>query len=114
MMESLSRHVYDPDDSETLLSAFLVLPGMENGKGYIDSNMMHELLSTRGKTAAEGFREREMGDFLEYAKDKESADSSRIYYEDYVAKLNADIEKHLEHLYQDARGSGGPRVAGVS
>ena len=55
-----------------------------------------------------------------YAKDKDSSDSSRIYYEasfveacngpvsiglgskfeDYVAKLNADIEKHLESLYQ--------------
>eukprot|EP00446_Apocalathium_sp_SHHI-4_P016608 CAMPEP_0177218840 /NCGR_PEP_ID=MMETSP0367-20130122/36033_1 /TAXON_ID=447022 ORGANISM="Scrippsiella hangoei-like, Strain SHHI-4" /NCGR_SAMPLE_ID=MMETSP0367 /ASSEMBLY_ACC=CAM_ASM_000362 /LENGTH=204 /DNA_ID=CAMNT_0018668505 /DNA_START=65 /DNA_END=680 /DNA_ORIENTATION=+ len=100
MLRDLMDRVYDPDDSETLLAAFRVLD--PEGKGYIESNLMHEHLSTRGGKAADGFREREMGDFLEYAKDKESADSSKIYYEDYVAKLTADIEKHLEHLYQDA------------
>mmetsp|Transcript_38382 Transcript_38382/g.108561 ORF Transcript_38382/g.108561 Transcript_38382/m.108561 type:complete len:193 (-) Transcript_38382:69-647(-) len=112
MLRDLSDHVYDPDDSETLLAAFRVLD--PEGRGYIDSNLMHEHLSTRGGKAADGFREREMSDFLEYAKDKESADSSRIYYEDYVAKLNADIEKHLEHLYQDARGSTGAKGTGAA
>mmetsp|Transcript_161417 Transcript_161417/g.286296 ORF Transcript_161417/g.286296 Transcript_161417/m.286296 type:complete len:189 (-) Transcript_161417:61-627(-) len=105
ILRCLSDHLYDPDDSETLLAAFRVLD--PEGRGYIDSNLMHEHLSTRGGKAADGFREREMSDFLEYAKDKESADSSRIYYEDYVAKLTADVEKHIENLYQDARGGGG-------
>merc|ERR1712048_858553 len=112
MLRDLSDHEYDPDDSETLLAAFRVLD--PEGRGYIDSNLMHEHLSTRGGKAADGFREREMSEFLKYSKDKESSDSSRIYYEDYVAKLNSDIEKHLEHLYQDARGSGGPRGGGIS
>ncbi|CAE7532631.1 Efcab2 [Symbiodinium natans] len=104
MLRYLSDHTYDPDDSETLLAAFRVLD--PQGHGYIDSNLMHEWLSTKGGKAADFFKERETSDFLEYAKDKESSDSSRIYYEDYVAKLNADIEKHLENLYQVARGSG--------
>merc|ERR1719215_726259 len=108
MLRDLADRRYDPDDSETLLAAFRVLD--PEGRGYIDANLMHEHLSTRGGKAADGFREREMSEFLDYSKDKESADSSKIYYEDYVAKLTADIEKHLEHLYQDARGaSGGPR-----
>merc|ERR1712147_493124 len=89
MLRCLIEHEYDPDDSETLLAAFRVLDPEPppHGRGYIDSNVMHEYLSQRGGKAADGFREREMSDFLEYAKDKESADSSRIYYEDYVAKL---------------------------
>eukprot|EP00747_Dinoflagellata_sp_TGD_P166925 gnl/TRDRNA2_/TRDRNA2_190503_c0_seq1.p1 gnl/TRDRNA2_/TRDRNA2_190503_c0~~gnl/TRDRNA2_/TRDRNA2_190503_c0_seq1.p1 ORF type:complete len:213 (+),score=58.49 gnl/TRDRNA2_/TRDRNA2_190503_c0_seq1:39-641(+) len=104
ILRCLSEHEYDQDDSETLLAAFRVLD--PEGRGYIDSNLMHEHLSTRGGKAKDGFREREMSDFLEYAKDKESGDSSRIYYEDYVAKLTADVEKHLDTLYQDARGTG--------
>eukprot|EP00438_Fugacium_kawagutii_P036072 Skav208493 [mRNA] locus=scaffold87:187028:193385:- [translate_table: standard] len=107
MLRCLSDHTYDPDDSETLLAAFRVLD--PQGHGYIDSNLMHEWLSTKGGKASDFFKERETSDFLEYAKDKDSSDSSRIYYEDYVAKLNADIEKHLESLYQAARGSGGGR-----
>eukprot|EP00435_Cladocopium_sp_Y103_P045726 s1007_g13.t1 len=103
MLRCLSDHTYDPDDSETLLAAFRVLD--PQGHGYIDSNLMHEWLSTKGGKASDFFKERETSDFLEYAKDKDSSDSSRIYYEDYVAKLNADIEKHLENLYQAARGS---------
>mmetsp|Transcript_23008 Transcript_23008/g.66704 ORF Transcript_23008/g.66704 Transcript_23008/m.66704 type:complete len:195 (+) Transcript_23008:104-688(+) len=105
MLKNLMERVYDPDDSETLLAAFRVLD--PEGRGYIDANLMHEHLSMRGGKAADGFREREMSEFLEYAKDKETTDSSRIYYEDYVAKLTADVERHLEVLYQDARGSVG-------
>ncbi|CAJ1387891.1 unnamed protein product [Effrenium voratum] len=103
MLRCLSEHTYDPDDSETLLAAFRVLD--PQGLGYIDSNLMHEWLSTKGGKAMDFFKERETSDFLEYAKDKDSSDSSRIYYEDCVAKLNDDIEKHLESLYQAARGS---------
>merc|ERR1719401_487559 len=91
------------DDSETLLAAFRVLD--PSGSGFIDANVMHEHLSTRGGRQADGFREKEMTDFIEYAKDKDSPDSTKIYYEDYVAKLNDSIEKHIEHLYRDARGS---------
>eukprot|EP00812_Abedinium_dasypus_P007405 NODE_1942_length_1030_cov_229.762051.p1 GENE.NODE_1942_length_1030_cov_229.762051~~NODE_1942_length_1030_cov_229.762051.p1 ORF type:complete len:189 (-),score=60.98 NODE_1942_length_1030_cov_229.762051:298-864(-) len=97
----LSEHIYDPDDAETLLAAFRVLD--PEGRGYIDQNLLHEHLSTRGGKSVDGFREKEIQDFTEYAKDKDTTDSSRIYYEDYVAKLTADVEKHLESLYQDAR-----------
>merc|ERR1712151_1277191 len=99
ILRCLKEREYDPDDSEQLLAAFRVLD--PDNRGYIDSNLMHQHLSTRGGKAADGFRERDMTDFLEYAKDKESTDTSKIYYEDYVAKLTADIEKHIENLYQD-------------
>jgi len=102
MQRCLLEHEYDADDPEMLLAAFRVLD--PEGRGYIDANLMHEHLSTRGGKASDGFREREMSEFLDYAKDKESADSNRIYYEDYVAKLTEDVEKHLENIYKDARG----------
>lgn len=105
MLRNMMDRAYDPDDSETILAAFRVLD--PEGRGYIDASVMQEHLSTRGGKAADGFKGKEMDDFLGYARDKEGVDSGRIYYEDYVAKLNADIETHLEHLYQDARGSGG-------
>eukprot|EP00927_Polykrikos_kofoidii_P083567 TRINITY_DN8591_c0_g1_i1.p1 TRINITY_DN8591_c0_g1~~TRINITY_DN8591_c0_g1_i1.p1 ORF type:complete len:188 (+),score=42.02 TRINITY_DN8591_c0_g1_i1:73-636(+) len=102
IMRCLMEHEYDPDDSETLLACFRVLD--PEGRGYIDSSLMNDYLSTRGGKAVDGFRERDMHDFMEAAKDKESADS-RIYYEDYVAKLTNDVERHLDNLFQDARGS---------
>lgn len=111
ILRCLQEHEYDPEDSETLLAAFRVLD--PDGRGYIDSHVMHEHLSQRGgKVACDGFRERDMSDFLEYAKDKESADSSRIYYEDYVAKLTHDVEKHIEERYKEARD--GPKGAGFA
>ncbi|CAE7756574.1 Efcab2, partial [Symbiodinium pilosum] len=62
MLRYLSDHTYDPDDSETLLAAFRVLD--PQGHGYIDSNLMHEWLSTKGGKAADFFKERETSDFL--------------------------------------------------
>eukprot|EP00928_Gymnodinium_smaydae_P051709 TRINITY_DN35315_c0_g1_i1.p1 TRINITY_DN35315_c0_g1~~TRINITY_DN35315_c0_g1_i1.p1 ORF type:complete len:186 (-),score=46.88 TRINITY_DN35315_c0_g1_i1:74-631(-) len=93
---------HDPADSETLLACFRVLD--QEKRGFIHSDVLHEHLSTTRGKAADGFRERDMSDFLEYAKDKESADSSRIYYEDYVAKLTSDVERHIENLYGDRSG----------
>lgn len=105
MLRCLMDHEYDPDDSETLLAAFRVLD--PEGRGWIDANQMREYLAS----GSVGFREKEMSEFLEFAKDKESADSTRIYYEDYVAKLTSFVDKHIEGLYQDARnpGAGGGR-----
>jgi len=101
MLRCLMEHEYDPDDSETMLAAFRVLD--PEGRGWIDANQMREYLSS----GAVGFREKEMSEFLEFAKDKECADSSRIFYEDYVAKLTAFVDKHIESLYQDARNQAG-------
>eukprot|EP00929_Paragymnodinium_shiwhaense_P025025 TRINITY_DN15234_c0_g1_i1.p2 TRINITY_DN15234_c0_g1~~TRINITY_DN15234_c0_g1_i1.p2 ORF type:complete len:190 (-),score=66.86 TRINITY_DN15234_c0_g1_i1:258-827(-) len=106
MLRCLVEHEFNPDDAETLLACFRVLD--KENRGYIDAATMHTYLSERGGKAIDGFRERDMSDFLEYAKDKESADSSRIYYEDYVAKLTADVEKHLSNIFEDARGGGKP------
>jgi len=88
---------YPYDDSETLIAAFRVLD--PDQKGYIDYNQMRDYLTT-GTVA---FREKELADFQEFAKDKESADSSKIYYEDYVAKLTSFVENHIENLYSDIR-----------
>lgn len=103
ILRCLLEHEHDPDDAEKLLTAFRVLD--PENRGFIDSNLLHEHLSMRGGKAADGFRERDMDEFFDYAKEKDSADSSRIYYEDYVAKLTSDVERHIENLYQDARGS---------
>jgi Ca2+-binding EF-hand superfamily protein len=97
MLRCLMEHSYDPDDSETLLAAFRVLD--PDGKGWIDANQMRDYL----QSGTVGFREKELVEFLEFAKDRESADSTRIYYEDYVAKLSKYVEEHIENLYQDAR-----------
>jgi len=99
MLRSLHEHTYDPDDAETLLAAFRVLD--PDNRGWLDGNQMREFLSS----GTVGFREKEMSEFLEFAKDKESADATRIYYEDYVAKLTSCVEKHIESLYQDARNT---------
>jgi Ca2+-binding EF-hand superfamily protein len=88
---------YQHDDSETLLAAFRVLdPDL---KGYIEANQMRDYL----QSGTVGFREKELSEFLDFAKDKESADSTRIYYEDYVAKLSKFVEEHIENLYHDIR-----------
>lgn len=102
MLTFLLEKRYNHDDAETLLAAFHVLDP-EPRRGYIDQTQLHEYLSTRGGKAADGFREKEMNEFLDYAKDKESADSSRIYYEDYIAKLIGDVQRHIEKTYQEAR-----------
>jgi len=97
MLRCLMEHEYDPDDSETLLAAFRVFD--PEGRGWLEANQMREYLSS----GPVGFREKELTEFLEFSKDKDSADSTRIYYEDYVAKLTAGVDRHIESLYQDAR-----------
>lgn len=101
MLRSLHEHEYDPDDSETLLAAFRVLD--PEGRGWLDANQMREYLAS----GPVGFREKEMSEFLDFAKDKESTDTTKIYYEDYVAKLTSFVDKHIESLYQDARNPDG-------
>ncbi|KAF4655008.1 hypothetical protein FOL47_009638 [Perkinsus chesapeaki] len=66
----LKDHEYDPDDSETLLEAFHVLD--PERKGWVDCNEMRDYLGS-GHT---GFREKEMSEFIEFARDREEDDQN--------------------------------------
>lgn len=69
---------WDPDSGDVLLQAFRTIDA-EN-TGFISSELMEELLTTRGTP----FRPKELEDFLKVAKDPETGN---IFYEDYVALL---------------------------
>jgi len=99
MLRCLMDHEYDPDDAETLLGAFRVLD--PDKKGWIDTEVMRKYLTD----GMNGFKEKDMSEFLEFSKDKETGESSRIYYEDYVAKLTGYVDRHIESLYHDARSA---------
>ena len=55
---------------------------------------MKELLTTKGIA----FRAREYDQFESFALDKSE---TKIYYEDYVAKIIAENERHKEYLLKD-------------
>ena len=55
---------------------------------------MRELLTTKGIP----FRKEEIDSFTKYAMDKTG---EYVEYEDYVAKLVEENERHLEYLLQD-------------
>ncbi|RLN43896.1 hypothetical protein BBJ28_00013971 [Nothophytophthora sp. Chile5] len=54
MLEVLYTNEYEPDSDETLLAAFRVIDTEK--KGYIEAEVMRELLTTKGTP----FREKEM------------------------------------------------------
>ena len=83
MLEVLYTNEYQPDTDETLLVAFKVLD--QEKKGYIEADVMRELLITKGTP----FREKELEAFMNVAKDSETG---RIYYEDYIALLTQRTE----------------------
>eukprot|EP00386_Alphamonas_edax_P001831 GDKI01005518.1.p1 GENE.GDKI01005518.1~~GDKI01005518.1.p1 ORF type:complete len:181 (-),score=47.16 GDKI01005518.1:100-642(-) len=103
MLKCMLNHEYDPDDSDTLLAAFRVLD--PEGLGYIEEAQMKEYLAS----GAVGFREKELKEFFDFAKDRDSLDTNRIYYEDYVAKMTEFVEKHIDGLYSEPKsGSKNP------
>ncbi|ETV72385.1 hypothetical protein H257_12529 [Aphanomyces astaci] len=83
MLEVLYSHEYEPDTDETLLVAFRVLDPEK--KGYIDADVMKDLLVTKGTP----FREKELEGFMHVAKDGETG---RVYYEDYISLLTHDVD----------------------
>ncbi|KAE8913247.1 hypothetical protein PF005_g30416 [Phytophthora fragariae] len=83
MLEVLYTNEYEPDADETLLAAFRVIDTEK--KGYIEAEVMRELLTTKGTP----FREKEMEAFLAGAKDPPTG---RIYYEDYIALLTQALD----------------------
>ena len=52
---------------------------------------------------AVGLREKEWGEFMDFAKDNDPNNTDRIYYEDYIAKLTHFVDNHIEGLYQEAK-----------
>jgi len=81
MLDLLATGELEPDSEDTLLQAFKVLD--PNGLGYIDGQRMRDLLITKGAA----FREKELDQFMQVAKDLETGN---VYYEDYIALLSTD------------------------
>ena len=83
---------FEPAPAEHLLAAFRILD--PEGKGRIRYDVIKELLQTKGIP----LREKEIQDFEKFALDKTG---EFVEYEDYVAKLVEENERHLEMLLQD-------------
>lgn len=78
MLNLLATKEYDPDSGDMLLQAFRTID-TEN-TGYISSELLEELFTTRGTP----FRPKELEAFMLVAKDP---GTGNVYYEDYVAQL---------------------------
>ena len=88
----LMKNEYEPATAERLLAAFRLMD--PQGTGQIRLEVVQELLSTKGIQ----FRQEEIDSFSLYAQDKTG---QYIEYEDYVAKLVEENERHKEYLLQD-------------
>ena len=89
MLQVLMSNEFDPAPAEHMLAAFRILD--PEGKGYIKKDVMHQLLTTKGIS----LRPTEYEFFKQFALDKTG---QYIYYEDYVARLIDENERHLEYL----------------
>lgn len=90
--QSLIKNEYEPAPAERLLAAFRILD--PQGTGRIQLDVLEELLTTKGIP----FQDREMTAFKDYAQDKTG---QYIEYEDYVAKLVEENERHKEFLLRE-------------
>ncbi|EWS71430.1 EF-hand calcium-binding domain protein (macronuclear) [Tetrahymena thermophila SB210] len=91
MLKVLKEREYEPDDPEALLAAFKLLD--QEGKGYIEIDMMKTFLEKQGIE----FREQETKSFIEFATNKDP-NATVIYYEDYISRLQAFTDKHIESV----------------
>lgn len=80
MLQILASRECEPDSSDLLLQAFRTIDA--DGNGYINAELLEDLLTTRGT----GFRPKEMEAFLAFTKDLESGN---VFYEDYAASFAA-------------------------
>ena len=83
----LMANEFEPSTSELLLACFRILD--TEGTGKIPYQVLHELLTTKGIK----FRKAEIDSFEKFALDKTG---QYVEYEDYVAKLMEENERHLE------------------
>ena len=89
MLQVMTTNEFEPAQSEQLLAAFRTLD--PQGTGKINREVIKTLLTTKGIP----LRKREIKSFLEFALDKTS---SEVNYEDYVAKLIEDNERHQAQM----------------
>ena len=73
---------YLPDDDTGLRQCFLALD--KERLGYVDASTMSMLLTTKGTP----LRPKELESFMKVAK---CPDTGRIYYDDYIAQMTADM-----------------------
>ena len=92
MVHVLMTNEFEPAPAEHLLAAFRILD--PEGTGKIRYDILRELLTTKGI----GLRSQEIISFEKFALDKTG---QFVEYEDYVAKLVEENERHLEMLLQD-------------
>ena len=92
MVDVLMRNEFEPAPAEHLLAAFRILD--PQNKGRIKKDVIEELLTTQGIP----LRQKEYDIFISFALDKTC---KYVEYEDYVAKLIDENERHLEMLLQD-------------
>jgi Ca2+-binding EF-hand superfamily protein len=92
LLNMIIENQHEPDPMENLLAAFKILD--TEGKGFIKENVMQTLLMNIGiKFDIPVYQK-----FKEYAVDRAEP---VIYYEDYVAKLVEENEKHWENIMKD-------------
>ena len=92
MLDVLMKNEFEPSPAEHLLAAFRCLDPSNTGQIKID--VIKELLTTKGIQ----LREKEYEPFINFAQDKSG---KFVEYEDYVAKLIDENERHLEMLIKD-------------
>ena len=80
---------FEPSPAEHLLAAFRTLD--PQGHGRIKKDVLEELLKNKGIQ----FRDTEFESFKQFALDKTE---KYILYEEYVAKLIDENERHLDYL----------------
>ena len=86
------KNEFEPAPAERLLAAFKILDPA--GTGKIPLDVIEELLTTKGIP----LRDEEISSFKLYAQDKTG---TCVEYEDYVAKMIEEQERHKEYLLQD-------------
>ena len=92
LVNVLMNNEFEPSPAEHLLAAFRCLDPTTSGRIKLD--IIEELRTTKGIP----LREKEFIPFINFAKDKTG---KYVEYEDYVAKLVDENERHLEMLLKD-------------
>ena len=90
--QAMMKNEYEPAPAERLLAAFRILD--PQGTGKISIEVLEELLTTKGI----GFRPEEILAFKQYAIDKTG---QWVEYEDYVAKLVDENQRHYDYLFAE-------------
>lgn len=104
MLKCLMDHAYDPDDQTVLMAAFRAMD--PEGRGFVEVETLRDWLSAGHL----GLREKELNEFVDFAKDADEPD--KVFYEDYLWKLQKFVDTHLRKTYANVRAStaGNPTI----